>query len=72
MDGLSDLVREYGTWIYILLFAYCMLKSGSLPLFAGYAAVVWHITGFFLTLCGAAAAFVPSAIQGLPDRTLLA
>ena len=38
MDGLSDLVREYGTWIYILLFAYCMLKSGSLPLFAGYAA----------------------------------
>ncbi len=38
MDGLSDLVREYGTWMYILLFAYCMLKSGSLPLFAGYAA----------------------------------
>ena len=31
-------------------------------------AVIW----FFLTLCGAAAAFVPSAIQGLPDRTLLA
>lgn len=38
MDGLSDLIREYGIWIYILLFAYCMLKSGSLPLFAGYAA----------------------------------
>lgn len=38
MDGLSDLIQEYGTWIYILLFAYCMLKSGSLPLFAGYAA----------------------------------
>ncbi|QLF70419.1 DedA family protein [Peteryoungia desertarenae] len=38
MDGLSELIRAYGTWIYILLFAYCMLKSGSLPLFAGYAA----------------------------------
>lgn len=38
MDGLSDLLQEYGTWIYILLFAYCMVKSGSLPLFAGYAA----------------------------------
>ena len=36
------------------------------------AGVAWHLTGFFLTLCGAAAAFVPSAIQGLPDRTLLA
>ncbi|CZT38024.1 hypothetical protein GA0004734_00049030 [Rhizobium sp. 9140] len=36
------------------------------------ASVGWHLTGFFLTLCGAAAAFVPSAIQGLPDRTLLA
>lgn len=34
--------------------------------------VAWQINGFFLTLCGAAAAFVPSAIQGLPDRTLLA
>lgn len=38
MDGLAELIRAYGTWIYILLFAYCMLKSGSLPLFAGYAA----------------------------------
>lgn len=35
-------------------------------------AVALHLTRFFLTLCGAAAAFVPSAIQGLPDRTLLA
>jgi membrane-associated protein len=38
MDGLAELIRAYGIWIYILLFAYCMLKSGSLPLFAGYAA----------------------------------
>jgi len=33
-----ELVRDYGLWIYLLLFAYCALKSGALPLFAGYAA----------------------------------
>ena len=42
------------------------------PVSGGKGAVAWHLIGFFLTLCGAAAAFVPSAIQGLPDRTLLA
>ncbi len=34
--------------------------------------VAWHLTGFFLNLCGAVAAFVPSAVEGLPDRTLRA
>ncbi len=38
MSVLLDLVRDYGLWIYLLLFAYCALKSGALPLFAGYAA----------------------------------
>ena len=38
MNGLLELIQEYGTWIYLLLFAYCALKSGALPLFAGYAA----------------------------------
>ena len=38
MENLLDLIREYGTLIYIILFAYCALKSGSLPLFGGYAA----------------------------------
>lgn len=32
------LVNQYGTAIYIILFAYCALKSGWLPLFAGYLA----------------------------------
>lgn len=40
MQELTNLIREYGTLVYILLFAYCMLKSGILPLFAGYAAQV--------------------------------
>lgn len=38
MDALLALVREYGVWVYALLFAYCALKSGALPLFAGLAA----------------------------------
>ncbi len=38
MDSLLEIVGTYGLWIYALLFAYCALKSGSLPLFAGYAA----------------------------------
>ncbi|CAM3556239.1 MAG: hypothetical protein JJ883_19265 [Thalassospira sp.] len=32
MNGLLELIQEYGNWIYLLLFAYCALKSGALPL----------------------------------------
>lgn len=38
MTQILDIVREYGTLTYVLLFAYAALKSGSLPLFAGIAA----------------------------------
>lgn len=38
MEALLNLIGDYGLWIYMILFAYCALKSGSLPLFAGYAA----------------------------------
>ena len=38
MEQILALIAEYGTQIYWLLFAYCALKSGSLPLFAGFAA----------------------------------
>jgi membrane protein DedA with SNARE-associated domain len=34
------LLQDYGALIYLLLFAYCALKSGVLPLFAGYAAQI--------------------------------
>ena len=40
MQDLLELIQAYGTLIYVLLFAYCMLKSGILPLFAGYGAQV--------------------------------
>lgn len=38
MDFVQSVLRDYGASIYVLLFAYCALKSGTLPLFAGYAA----------------------------------
>ncbi|NIA71150.1 DedA family protein [Pelagibius litoralis] len=38
MESLLDLVREYGLAVYLILLAYCALKSGALPLLAGYAA----------------------------------
>ena len=38
MEAFLTLISQYGTLVYLLLFAYCALKSGSLPLFGGYAA----------------------------------
>jgi membrane-associated protein len=38
METILNIVREYGLASYAILFFYCALKSGSLPLFAGIAA----------------------------------
>ena len=38
METILSLVSEYGALVYLLLFGYCALKSGTLPLFGGYAA----------------------------------
>lgn len=38
MEAILSLINEYGIWVYLLLFGYCALKSGALPLFGGYAA----------------------------------
>ena len=38
METILSLVSEYGALVYLLLFGYCALKSGALPLFGGYAA----------------------------------
>lgn len=38
LEAFLTLISQYGTLVYLLLFAYCALKSGSLPLFGGYAA----------------------------------
>lgn len=38
LEAIVSLISQYGTLVYLLLFGYCALKSGSLPLFGGYAA----------------------------------
>jgi membrane-associated protein len=38
MESILTLIGDYGTAVYIILFLYCALKSGALPLFGGYAA----------------------------------
>jgi membrane protein DedA with SNARE-associated domain len=38
METILDLLDQYGLLVYIILFLYCALKSGWLPLFASYAA----------------------------------
>jgi membrane-associated protein len=38
MDTVLHLISHYGTAVYVVLFLYCALKSGALPLFGGYAA----------------------------------
>lgn len=38
METARAILTDFGAWIYVLLFGYCALKSGYLPLFAGYFA----------------------------------
>jgi len=38
MESLLELLNQYGAIVYAILLGYCALKSGWLPLFAGYAA----------------------------------
>ncbi len=64
MQELLDLIRQYGALIYALLFAYCAVKSGALPLFAGYAAkagALDPISVFFAVLAGPILATKPGS-----------
>ena len=38
MESFLDMLNAYGTVVYVILFGYCALKSGWLPLFAAYGA----------------------------------
>jgi len=40
LTNFTALQQEYGALIYLLLFTYCAVKLGVLPLFAGYAAQI--------------------------------
>ncbi len=67
METILALVRDYGMAVYVLLFGYCALKSGSLPLFAGYAAQAGA-----LDVAGVAAASFAGGYLGDEARFALA
>jgi membrane protein DedA with SNARE-associated domain len=54
METILDIISDYGLLSYVILFSYCALKSGSLPLFAGTAA---HMGALNLALVAAAVFF---------------
>ncbi|GAC30673.1 DedA family protein [Brumicola pallidula] len=54
METILDIISDYGLLSYVILFSYCALKSGSLPLFAGIAA---HMGALNLALVAAAVFF---------------
>lgn len=63
MQELLALIKEYGTLIYVLLFAYCMLKSGILPLVAGYAAQVGSLDITIVALATLAGGYLGDEIR---------
>lgn len=58
MTQILDIVQEYGTFAYALLFMYAALKSGSLPLFAGIAAQAGALDPFIAGLAAFAGGYL--------------
>ena len=40
MQEIERLLRDFGPWVYWAMFAYAFLKTGPLPIFAGYASTL--------------------------------
>ncbi|GAB55464.1 hypothetical protein GPUN_1340 [Glaciecola punicea ACAM 611] len=51
METILQIISDYGVLSYAILFLYCALKSGALPLFAGIAA---HLGALDIVIVGAA------------------
>lgn len=63
MDVILSLIGEYGTLIYLLLFGYCALKSGALPLFGGYAAQVGALDVSYVALATLAGGYLGDEVR---------
>ena len=50
METILSLLDQYGVLVYFILFFYCALKSGWLPLFAGYAAYLQALDVYIVAL----------------------
>ena len=63
MQTVLDILNEYGTVIYIILFSYCALKSGWLPLFAGYAAYLGALDVYMVALASFAGGYLGDELR---------
>lgn len=63
MDTVLALLQQYGTLVYLLLFGYCALKSGWLPLFAGYAAQAGALDVMWVAAASFAGGYVGDEVR---------
>lgn len=68
METILSLISEYGVLIYVLLFGYCALKSGSLPLFGGYAAQVGALDLGYVALATFAGGYLGDELRFIIAR----
>ena len=68
METILSLISEYGTLIYLLLFGYCALKSGALPLFGGYAAQAGVLDVSYVALAAFAGGYLGDELRFLIAR----
>jgi membrane-associated protein len=63
METILNIVRDYGVLSYAILFLYCALKSGSLPLFAGIAAHFGALNVAFVALAAFAGGYLGDELR---------
>ena len=68
METIEAIIQDYGVGIYIILFGYCAVKSGLLPLFAGYAAQIGLLDLSFVILTVASGGYLGDEIRFFVSR----
>lgn len=68
METILSLISEYGTLVYLLLFGYCALKSGALPLFGGYAAQAGSLDVLYVAFATFAGGYLGDEIRFIVAR----
>ena len=63
MDAFLELLSQYGPAVYAILFGYSALKSGSLPLFAGYAAHTSALNVYLVALATVAGGYLGDELR---------
>ena len=63
MDSFLSLLNDYGTVVYVILFGYCALKSGWLPLFAAYGAYLGALDVWIVALAAFGGGYLGDEIR---------